>query len=198
MRKSMTKNDLIKQIKAKKAIIHTALDFLYIVGSKSWEQTFMSYIGPGHVDLDLNSSHITFTLPNPAGLVLQYKDPKIMNDLGVNLYKAVLCFSFNSIYEFIADYCELDKKNKNNWENAIWRPLARLVRNSFSHDFHFDFYDRYQKVMDGDVSCTFTNGRVFIIKNTEHEKELTGDNLPLDVIFLMIDEMISFAENLEQ
>jgi hypothetical protein len=192
----MLKVELISLLKAKRGIVFTALDFLYIVGSKAWEETFKSYVGPGYQEIQINSSRVEFKIEKPADLIDKYKDLKYLNDSGLNLYNAVMCYSFNSIYEFIEDYCELNTKNLRNWEIALWRPLARIIRNTFSHNFIIDFYNYRKKVMDGDASFTFPNGRQFVIKNNEHGKEITGDNLPTDVIILLIDEMISFAESL--
>ena len=197
----MLKRDLINILKSKKNIIETALNFLYIVASKTWEKDFKAFTGPGYSEIELDSSKVVYRIDNPAVLVSLYANNDYLNNSGLNLYKAVICYSFNTIYESVACYCRIDHTNLDLWEHASWRPLARLIRNSFSHDFRLDFSKKTKKgkiLLIDSVSYSFPDGTVYKLNQNEHGNKVNGDNVPLQVILKLIDVMIDFIENIKE
>src|SRR5205085_9641008 len=117
----------------------------------------------------------------------------MMNDEAVNLIRITIRTALSQSYERIQEFCRGDGTKQPKWEKAAWRPMARLARNSFSHNFKLNFIDQKTGKLRSDVSFAFPNGRVVEIKNTEHGKPISGLNMPVDVILGLLDAMKDFA-----
>jgi hypothetical protein len=189
----MSKQNLLNELKAERKIIQTALNFSYIVFCGQWEKQFLNYSNPGVIELNLDSSKFTYCISKPSDLIQLYKTPGILNNDVMDLVRVTIRNAINQFYEKIQSFCFVDGKQQK-WEQASFRPLARLVRNSMSHDFILNFWDSKKKQLHADVSFTFPSGKTLGIKNSEHEKPITGDNLPLDSVLALLDVMENFVE----
>lgn len=191
----MSKQELLNELKAERGIIITALNFSYIVGSGAWESQFRTYtLSEGIIDLEMDSSKIRYIIPKPADLVPLYTSPDVLEEACFNLVRVAIRNAITQYYEKIQSFCLGDGVKQPKWEQAPWRPLARLARNSMSHDFILNFLDQKKQQLRNDVSFVFPSGRTIEIKNTEHGRPITGDNLPLDAVIELLDVMKDFVE----
>lgn len=192
---TITKYELLKTLDGEKRVIITALNFSYIVSAHGWESQFSEFtLSPGMIDLEIDSSRLCYVIPRPADLVPLYRAEEFLNVISMDLIRVTIRNAISQFSVQIENFCKGDGLRQLKWEQALWRPLARAVRNAVSHDFRFNFFNEHTKKLSPDVRFTFPSGRVFEIKNTQHGMPLTGDNMPLDVIFQLLDVMRDFVD----
>lgn len=191
----MTKQELIDELTAERRVIVTALNFSYIVASGAWKQQFRTYsLSEGEIELSLDSSKLRYVIQKPSDLALFYEDPKVVESDCSNLTKVTFRNAVTQYYEKIQAFCKGDRVKQQKWDQAPWRPLARIARNSMSHDFILNFWDSRKQQLRGDVRFTFPSGRKIEIKNTENGRPISGDNLPLEVVIELLDVMRDFVD----
>ena len=191
----MTKDELLRDLQAQREAIVTALNFSYIVASRVWVREFGTFTAtPGTIDIELDRSHFQYVIPRPADFVALY-DEKLINHAGFNLVRITIRTAISQSYEKIREFCLGNGTRQPKWETASWRPLARLARNSFSHDHKLNFLDQKTGELRTDVTFTFPNGRAITVKNTEHGKPIDGTNMPIDVVLALLDVMREFVKS---
>jgi hypothetical protein len=189
----MTKKELLEDLQAERNAVVTAFNFSYIVGSRCWERDFKTFtLNPGTIDFDLDRSNFRYTIERPADLVTLYDAPTI-NNAAVNLIRITIRTALSQCYERIQEFCLGDGTRQPKWEKASWRPIARLARNSFSHNFKLNFIDQKTGKLRSDVKFEFPRGRIVEIKNTEHGKPIDGSNMPVELILGLLDVMAEFV-----
>ena len=191
----MNKQNLIHALKAERKIIDTALVFSHIVFNGKWENQFQKYANlPGEIEIKMDSSKIFYRFSNHSDLIALYKNPVALNSDCFALVRVTIRNAITQFYEKIHSFCHGDGTRQPKWEQAPWRPLASLARNSMSHDFILNFWNNKKNSLRADVNYTFPSGKALEIKNTEHEKPITGDNLPLNLVIELLDVMENFVE----
>lgn len=193
---AINKQELLRELKAEKQVIITALNFGYIVSAQGWVNQFSEFtLTPGTIDLELDGSQVQYVIPKPADLVPLYGNRQFLETASFDLVRVAIRNAVTQYCEKIQGFCEGNSVEKQKWERAPWRPISRLFRNAVSHDFHFDFSVPKSNALRPDVIFKFKNGRVIELKNSLHGKPITGDNFPLTAVFQLLDEMESFVEN---
>jgi hypothetical protein len=189
----VTKQELLSDLQTQRETIITALNFSYIVGSRVWEREFKTLsISQATMDIAMDSSHYQYVILRPADLVAVY-DNRAINNATFALIRMTIRTVLTESYEKIQAFCLGNGMRQPKWEAAAWRPLARLARNSFSHDFKLNFLDPKTGKLRSDVKFQFPDGRVVEIKTTEHGQPITGNNMPIDVVFGLLDVMRNFV-----
>lgn len=190
----MMKQELLQELRAEHEVVITALNFSYIVGVRGWEEQLRTFtLSPGAIDIEMDSSQFTYVIPKPADLVALY-DPQTLNRAAFSLFRVALRNATSQSYEKIQAFCLGNGTRQPKWQSAAWRPFARLVRNSFSHDFVINFLDRKTGKLRGDIRYVFPSGRRIEIKNNLHGQPITGDNIPIDSVVELLDVMRDFVE----
>lgn len=185
---------MLNELSAEREVIETALNFSYIVEVGNWQPQFLKYtLSAGTIDLTLDSSSFRYVIPKPADLVPLYSTTRVLEKASFNLVRVTMRNAVSQYYEKIRAFCLSDGTRQRKWEQAPWRPLARLVRNSFSHDFLIDFSDRSKTKPRGDVKFTFPSGRTIEIKNSMHGQPITGNNIPIYFVLELLEVMKDFV-----
>lgn len=191
----MNKQNLLNSLNAEQRTIETAFNFSHIVITGGWHSQFLKYgNSPGQVELKLDSSKITHLIHSHAALVQLYKTSRVLNNACFDLVRVTIRNAITQFYEKIQSFCLGDGTKQPKWEQASWRPLARLARNSMSHAFILNFWDKKKQQLYADVSFTFPSGKTLEIKNTEDGQRITGNNLPVDSVRELLDVMKDFVE----
>jgi hypothetical protein len=189
-----SKADLLGELHAERSLIAHAFNLSYVSQVCDWRPELAQYsLNPGAIEFNLDGSSFEYTIRRPADLVQIYT-PEVLNEAWTGLIKLALRNAVSQSYEAISTRAKTRNDWQLKWESAKWRPLARLLRNSFSHDFVLDFWDRKKKCLRPDVNYTFANGRSVLISNTEHGRLLDGTLMAIDVVPQLLDEMRRFVE----
>ena len=135
----MTKKELIEQLNYKKIVCLSCVDISYRFSSKDWVQMFNQYVGPGALTIN----DYTFER-NPKELVEKYKNPAMIQDSSLNIIRLGMKDMLSMSFEMIKNYCN-ETEQFEILKKFPWYNFSRLIRNSFSHNFKFDFTLRYGK-----------------------------------------------------
>lgn len=188
---SSSRDPLLAHIDAEIEAIGTSIHFGYIVAHGQWQNTFRNYVGPARVGIHLASSHSNVTIPNPSELI-RYYDSSNLNRTSLSLTLIAMRNAVTQVYERIEDHCD-NASLKEIWEEAPWRPFARVVRNAFKHDFRFDFLNKRDGTLRDDVSFTAKDGRVFTLSKKLHGQLATGNELSFEAIMELLEVMREFV-----
>jgi hypothetical protein len=189
-----TKSELLRQLGAERSLIAHVFNLGYVLQVADWRAELVKFsINPGVIEFALDGSEFEYSVGIPADIAKTYT-PDVLTEACTELTKLALRNAVTQSYEAVASYASTRPSFQASWEIAAWRPLARLLRNCFSHDFVIDFWDRKRKCLRPDVSYTFPSGKAVHISNSLHGQVLNGDTMSIEVVPLLLDEMRNFVE----
>ena len=182
----MKKNELLEQIDIKIRVGRSCVGIAYIIGTRAWVSTFKTYVGPGTINIHSGKNDHVFIIDEPKKLIERYEDPKILNEDGLNIIRLGSKDMLTQTFELIRQYCK-DTHQTPTLESRPWYQFARLVRNSFSHDFTLSFKTRSGKMLS-DQKLQFLD-RIIELKTSMNGQELDLDVLPMKYVFELVEMM---------
>lgn len=132
----MTKVELINEIDGKYNFAQGCVMFSYIVASVPWRQHIETFVGPCVIEIQSakNLHGIEFT---PDQILKRYEHPNAVGDDALNIVRMGLTVAIRETFEATKKFCKATAQDAT-LRAFPWFHFARVVRNSFSHDFRID------------------------------------------------------------
>jgi len=188
------KTELLRQLNAERACLDACIHAAYIVASRAWTTAFHNYTTPGTIDICFPDTRAPtdvnrITIPNPSYLIRKYSDDEVLNTDGLNILRLGHRNALSQYFEKIRQYCRSERSAGVRLSSTAWYDFVRVVRNSFSHDFHLN--DRLLATKP--IQLRFSDRAVTL--NKRHQaKEIDFGILPMRYIVELLDMMQMFVE----
>ena len=173
---------------------------VYIARATPWRDTVKTFVGPARFCIRSHAfeHHLEFA---PTEMLARYSNGQTLADDSLNIIRFGLANAIRQSFELAKRYSAAIGAEAE-FRSAPWYHLARLVRNSFSHDFTIDFTlsvtkkERKSGLTEKWLplqTIQFSNAK-FTIDKASHGKELDFDVLPVVYAFELIQMIRDFVQ----
>ena len=191
----MDKAQLLNTMRLEKRTADVALAYSYIVATGCWHDYFRNLLGAGTMTIGDGRNDTVLMLPNSKDFPDLYGSNDTVAADGLNLIRVGLRNAVIQSFEGLKNYCEASGDTETaKWRNVSWYQFARLLRNSFSHDFRWNFRKhRSTEKLRPDLKVIFSDQAVRF-PNSLHGQEINFSTLSVKHVFELLNWMDAFAD----